>query len=192
MTRNEPVYLLPGLLLGLVVVLTHGQHALTPYALPPATWAAFFAGGMILQRARWWGVGLALVLALDVVAVTWGGVSDFCLSPAYVFMVPAYGVLWLAGRVAARHLHWQLRDLAMMALCLSSIVLAEILASGSFYLLSDRVPHANLTGLPAYLIAWGPQTLKAFLFWIGVFALTAGVTQLFRGTRFSASRSGRA
>src|SRR5487761_2792363 len=158
-----------GVLLAVLVMVTHGRHDATPLHLPQATWAAFFLGGVYLRQMRLWVLGLALVGALDFAAVTWGGVSDFCLSPAYLFMVPAYGVLWLAGRTCAAHgLGLDRRRLGVLALGLSSIVVAEILASGSFYLLSGRMEQVSPGGLVAYLWTWAPQTLASFAFWIGV------------------------
>lgn len=189
MTLDNRTRCLAALLLGGLVAATHGQHDLTAFHFPPATWAAFFLGGLLLKRTGWWISGLVLVGGLDYAAITWGGVSDYCISPAYLFMVPAYGTLWLAGRLASRHLRWQLRDGIVVAASLSSILIAETLASGSFYLLSGRIPQATLAGLPTYLVTWAPLTLEAFVFWIGAFALAAGVVQLLRTAGFSAGRS---
>ncbi|MDE2624529.1 MAG: hypothetical protein KGM40_03835 [Betaproteobacteria bacterium] len=175
--------------LGLLVAVTHGQHDLTALHLPPATWAAFFLGGLLLQRAGWWVLGLALVGLLDTIAIRWGGVSDFCISPAYLFMIPAYGTLWFAGRKASRHLHWQLRHGLVVAACLGSILIAETLASGSFYLFSGKVAQAGLAGLPAYLVTWAPATLEAFAFWMGASALAGGALLLLRGAGVLPRRS---
>lgn len=184
--RTRP---LAALLLGGLVAATHGQHDLSTFHLPPATWAAFFLGGLLLQRAGWWVAGLALVGGLDYAALTWGGVSDYCMTPAYLLMVPAYGTLWLAGRLASRHLRRQWRDAFIVAVSLASILVAEALASGGFYLFSGRIPQASLAGLPAYLITWAPQTLEAFAFWIGASALAAGILVLLRGPWLSAGHS---
>ena len=160
-----------GVLLAVLVLATHGQHDATALHLPQATWAAFFLGGYYLRQTRLWVLGLGLVGALDLAAVTWGGVSDFCLSPAYLFMVPAYGVLWLAGRTCATQVTGlDRRSLRVLALGLSSIVVAETLASGSFYLFSGRIEQVSLGGLATYLVTWAPQTLASFAFWIGVAA----------------------
>jgi hypothetical protein len=171
-----------GVLLAAMVLLTHGQHDATPLHLPQATWAAFFLGGFYLRYVRLWMLGLGLVGALDFVAVTWGGVSDFCLSPAYLFMVPAYGVLWLAGRYCAAHATGlDRRSFMVLALGLSSIVVAEILASGSFYLLSGRMDQVSLGGLVAYFVTWAPQTFQSFAFWIGVAAPIHAVVRFLSG-----------
>ncbi|MDE2622373.1 MAG: hypothetical protein KGM83_04170 [Betaproteobacteria bacterium] len=189
MTLDDRTRRIVALSLALLVAATHGQHDLSAFHLPPATWAAFFLGGLLLQRAGWWVLGLALVAALDTIAIRWGGVSDFCMSPAYLFMIPAYGTLWLAGRVASRHLHRQLRDGLIVAACLGSILVAETLASGSFYLFSGKVAQHGLKGLPSYLITWAPQTLEAFAFWIGASALAGSAVLLLRGAGVLPRRS---
>ena len=189
MTLDDRTRRITALLLGGLVAATHGQHDLTAFHFPPATWAAFYLGGLLLQRAGWWISGLALVAGLDYAAITWGGVSDFCISPAYLFMVPAYGTLWLAGRLASRHLHWKLRDGLVVAASLSSILAAETLASGSFYLFSGKVRQEGLNGLLHYLVTWAPATLEAFAFWVGAFALAAVAYRLLRSAGFLPRRS---
>ncbi len=175
-----------GVLLVLLVMVTHGQHDATPLHLPQATWAAFFLGGFYLRQARLWVLGLGLVGALDYAMVTWGGVVDFRLTPAYLFMIPAYGVLWLAGRIFAAHARMQWRSLGVLVLCCSSsIVLAEILANGSFYLLSGYPDHVSIAGLMVALVTWAPSTLKAFAFWIGVAAPIHVAIMLLHGARVS-------
>ncbi|MDE2259588.1 MAG: hypothetical protein KGK17_04590 [Betaproteobacteria bacterium] len=170
-----------GVLLVLLVMVTHGQHDATSLHLPQATWAAFFLGGFYLRQTRLWVLGLGLVGALDYAMVTWGGVSDFCLTPAYLFMIPAYGVLWLAGRIFAAHARLEWRSLGVLMLCCSSIVVAEILASGSFYLFSGRPDHVSLAGLTTALVTWAPSTFKAFTFWIGVAAPIHTAIMFLRG-----------
>ncbi len=172
-----------GMLLVAAVLVTQGQHDATSLHLPQAAWAAFFLGGFYLRHARLWALGLGLIWTLDYAAVTWGGVSDFCLTPAYLFMVPAYGVLWLAGRFCGtrfRALDWHSFSVLAVGL-LSSIVVAETLASGSFYLLSGRIEQVSPAGLATYLMTWAPQTLEAFAFWIGVAAPIHAVARLLGG-----------
>jgi hypothetical protein len=155
-----------GSMLAFLVAATQGHHFGTSLVLPPAAWAAFFMGGLYLGQWRFFAIGLCLVGALDFAAVTWGGVSDACITPAYFFMVPAYGVLWLAGRRMSRHSQPILRNLPFFLLSLSSIGAAEFIASGSYYWISQPAGAASLNGLAVYLVTWFPQTLQAFAFWM--------------------------
>jgi hypothetical protein len=60
---------------------TRGYHFVTTEHLPSASWAAFFLAGMYLG-SRWvFPVLLAEAALLDFAAITWGGVSNFCVSP---------------------------------------------------------------------------------------------------------------
>ena len=100
-TRNQ---LAIGLLLVSLMILTRSHHFASVHNLADASWAIFFLAGAYL-RSAWPLLGFfALSWWLDFAAYTWGGVSDFCITPAYVFLLPAYASLWLAGRwYAKRH-----------------------------------------------------------------------------------------
>lgn len=169
-----------GAVLAVLVAVTHSQHFATQLHLPPATWAAFFLGGFYLRRIPLLAGGLLLVVAIDFVAMTWGGITEAYFAPAYLFMVPAYGVLWLAGRrFAARYApRWSSLPYFLLSLC--SILAAEALASGSFYLLMN--PQGSITpqGLGVYLITWLPETLQSFFFWMAPAALLHTVFTVLR------------
>src|SRR5258705_3999482 len=76
---------------------------------------------------------------LDFAAVTWGGVSSFCISPAYGFLVPAYGALWFAGRryAAAYRPRWS-TVLTLGGYLVVGAAACELLSSGGFYFFSGR------------------------------------------------------
>ena len=94
-TRNQ---LLIAFMLVLLMIITRSHHFAAMHNLPGASWAIFFLAGVYL-RTFWSLPGfLALSWWLDFAAYTWGGASNFCLTPAYVFLLPAYASLWLAGR----------------------------------------------------------------------------------------------
>ncbi|MEY4358035.1 MAG: hypothetical protein RL469_1361 [Pseudomonadota bacterium] len=67
------------------------------YASPPdASWAVFFLGGLWLRKLRIFALFFGLAFATDLAAVALGTPAD-CFSPAYAFLIPAYGALWVAG-----------------------------------------------------------------------------------------------
>ena len=129
---------------------------------------AFFLGGFYLRRLTLCAGGLILVGTIDFVAITWGGVTDAWFAPVYLFMIPAYAVLWLAGKNYAARYTFQWLTLPRFLISLSSIVVAELLASGSFYLLMNARDHVSFQGLLIYLITWIPESLQSFLFWMGL------------------------
>jgi hypothetical protein len=156
-------------ILALLVAATHGHHFASAQHLPPATWAVFFLAGFYVRRAWIFAALLAEVVLIDYVAVTAGGVSAFCLSPAYGFLLPAYGSLWLAGRWYAARYSFNLNTLpALGASLLVSVSLAEAFSSGGFYFFSGRFADTSLTEFGSRLLMYFPYSLQSFAFWAGV------------------------
>lgn len=84
--RNQIII---GLMLTAMMILTRGYNLVWTHNLADASWAVFFLAGIYL-RSAWPLLGLFLLSwVLDYVAYAWGGVSDFCLTPAYLFLIPA-------------------------------------------------------------------------------------------------------
>lgn len=77
----------------LLMLVTRGHHFASVDALPSASWAVFFLAGLYLSRGLWFPIFLVLAATLDFAAIYWGGVSSYCVSPAYSFLLPAYGSL---------------------------------------------------------------------------------------------------
>jgi hypothetical protein len=93
-----------GFSLAVLMAATCSHHFATALHVPDASWAVFFVAGFYLRPLWTFPALLALAGVSDYVAITSFGVSDFCMSPAYGFLLPAYGSLWFAGRwYAARH-----------------------------------------------------------------------------------------
>src|SRR5687767_15995537 len=92
-------------LVGLLIA-TRDYHFVTLDLLPSASYAVFFLAGFYLAP-RWVFPALWCIAALvDLSAITIGGVSALCVSPAYAFLIPAYGALWLAGRYGGATNRW--------------------------------------------------------------------------------------
>lgn len=158
-----------GITLVALVAATHGHHFASALHLPPATWAVFFLAGFYLRSAWAFGALLAEVVAIDYVAIALGGVSAFCVSPAYGFLLPAYGTLWLAGRWFAARYSFGMNALpALGASLLASVTLAEIFTSGGFYFFSGRFAETSLAEFGSRLVKYFPHSLESFAFWIGI------------------------
>mgnify|MGYP001583443654 FL=1 len=156
------------IVLASLIAATRGHHFDLLNHLPSASWAAFFLAGVYV-RSLWVFPGLlAEAAALDYVAITWGGVSSFCVSPAYGFLLPAYGALGVAGRWYATRHHESLATLVPLTISmLIGVSLCELLSSGSFYYLSGRFDETSLAGLSERMIQFFPRALFAFLFYVG-------------------------
>jgi hypothetical protein len=102
---------LPLCLAGLMA-LTRFHHFGSALSLPDASVAVFFLAGAGVTSA-WFFIGLLLeAAAIDSIATSQLNVSDYCISPAYLFLVAAYGVMWLAGRFIRR---WQILEFSASA-----------------------------------------------------------------------------
>ena len=147
-------------------------------ALPSTSWAVFFLAGVYL-RPRWFlPVLLLLAGALDVLAIGWGNVSDYCLTIAYAALVPAYAVLWFGGRWFAGEM--ALGRGTMMRLVASAFVATfacEIISSGSFYFSSGRFADPTLAGFGERLVQYFPHSLAAMALWVTLAALSRALVQ---------------
>jgi hypothetical protein len=167
-TRNQIVV---GLALAALITLTRGQHFATLHSLPGASWAVFFLAGVCLRPL--WALPALLGLAwfLDFAAFAWGGASGFCLTPAYVFLLPAYASLWLAGRwYAARHRFAWATLVPLAAAGFVGAAVCELFSSGGFYFFSGRFTEPTLVEFGARLAKYFPSYLGSFAFYVGVAA----------------------
>jgi hypothetical protein len=164
--------ILIGLSLALLLAATRSHHFMSFNHLPDASWAVLFLAGAYV-RPRWVFAGLAaLAVAVDWVAINLGGVSSFCVTPAYALLLPAYGALWLGGRWYANHHRNALATLPPLAAAtLVSAFAAELLSSGGFYFLGGYYPDASLAGFLPRLVAYFPGTLGAMSLYVGLAAV---------------------
>lgn len=171
-----------GLALALLMALTRSHHWAALHSLPDASWAVFFLVGVYL-RAFWIAPALMLGAALiDYVAITWGGVSSFCVSPAYWLLIPAYGALFLAGRVYARHHRLSWSALPWLAGCvLAGAMLAELFSSGGFYFFSGQYAEPSLGEFIPRLVKYFPAMLSTMAAYLGLAAVIHVAVASLRG-----------
>jgi hypothetical protein len=158
--------------LALLMAATRFHHEGTPFAPPDASLAVFFLLGWYSgSRAAFAGFLLG-ACAIDYAAIGYGGVSDYCVTPAYGFLIPTYAAMWGTGRWSAGFrtadgLPWLRAGAALTA----AATVAFVISSGSFFLLSGRLDGADgmayILGVardyPAYLSAAAMYCGLAFL-----------------------------
>ncbi|MGE5154093.1 MAG: hypothetical protein ACM3ST_08765 [Bdellovibrio bacteriovorus] len=173
LTHDARPRLLIGIALAALMAATRGQQfAPLGQHLPDASLAVFFLAGFYLPR--FWGfmVLFAFATLIDLTAIGWGGVSGYCLTPAYWLLVPAYGSLWAAGRwYAGRHRESASTLPVLGVALLAGGLAAELFASGGFYLFSGRFADLSLVGFAHSLMDYLPGTLLALLLYVGLAAL---------------------
>jgi hypothetical protein len=129
-SRNE---LMMGLLLLLILIVTRSgisrSHFGTHLNLPDASWAVFWLTGALTVK-RWWPAVLMIAcVAVDYWVIA-GGVSDYCFTPAYPFLIPAYFSLWAMGG-------WSRAQLPVRSTSILSAALSLFIGVSACFLISN-------------------------------------------------------
>ncbi|MBI3776747.1 MAG: hypothetical protein HY273_14590 [Gammaproteobacteria bacterium] len=164
-TLNTKQQVLIGLILVLLMLATRFHHFGSSLTLPDASLAIFFIAGFYLRSMLFFGALLAEAGLIDYVA-TANGVDGWCMSPAYMFLIPTYACLWLAGRwYARRHSHTWRTLVPLAAALLLSTGMAFLISNASFYLLSGYFPAMRWTEYATRVAQYFPPYLgSAFLY----------------------------
>jgi len=127
-----------------MMILTRFEHFGGALHLPDASLAVFFFAGLSRKKALL-GFLLALAALIDVTAIQ-NGTSSYCISPAYVFLIPTYSVMYVAGYYCAK---FKSLSLSSLSIQLSAVFVAASAAFGisnySFYLLAGRFDDLSLS-----------------------------------------------
>ncbi len=124
-----------------LMAMTRYHHFGSSVSLPDASYAVFLMGGLFLGRVRagWTILTLLLVEAVlvDYYAINFQGISAWCVTSAYGFLLLAYAVLWFMGRWYAPRNNLTGKGLfGLFATSVAAGSLAFVIANVSFYLLS--------------------------------------------------------
>jgi hypothetical protein len=169
---NSRQQLIAGIALAALMAATRSHHFTGLHHLPDASWAVFLLAGVYLRPAWTFPALCGMAAAIDYIAITWGGVSSFCVSPAYTFLLPAYGALWLTGRWLAVRLRVTWATLPSLGLVvLFGGAACELLSSGGFYFFSGRFAEPTLAEFALRLIKYSPSGLGALALYAGIAAL---------------------
>lgn len=160
----------------LLMVSTRSSHAGTAVDLPDASWTVFFLAAFYLRSAALFPVFMLGAWLTDLSAVGAGGVSDFCLTPAYFTLVPAYGALWLAGSwYAGVHRDRWSTILPLAGIFGLGVALCEVFSSGGFYLFSGYFQDPSWGEYAARTITYFPS----FLWTAALYLALAACVHLF-------------
>ncbi|TWI02859.1 hypothetical protein IP90_01958 [Luteimonas cucumeris] len=152
-----------------LMIATRFHHFGTAIHLPDASMAVFFLGGLYLRKHWQFASFLGLAVAIDWVAIEHAGVSDFCVTPAYSFLLPAYASLWYGGRLYASRL--QAGWMPMLGAAAAGLVAASLsfgISNGAFYWLGGRYAEPNFAEYAARVWQWGPLFVRTTMTYIVV------------------------
>lgn len=172
LTLSKTQQIIIGIALMLLVIVTRGHHFASLNNLPSASLTVFFLAGLYLRPTLMFPALLALCTGLDLYSVYFQGVSNFCVTPAYSFLLPAYGSMWLAGRWFAKHYSFTLKAIFPLIGSVSIAgALSELFSSGGFYFFGGRYPDPTITEFGARLIKYAPRQFENIGFWLAVAAI---------------------
>lgn len=170
--------------LAMLMGLTRFSHFGTAIHLPDASMAVFFLGGLYVRRHLTFLGFVALAGALDFVSVRFAGTSDFCITPAYSFLLPAYAVLWYAGRLFADRLQASAGSLAMAAgVALLASTLSFVISNGAFYWLGGRYAAPHFAEYVDRLMHWAPMFVRTSMAYVVVALVVHAVVARALGQR---------
>ncbi|MBY0576703.1 MAG: hypothetical protein K2P67_08930 [Gallionellaceae bacterium] len=156
-----------GFVLAALMAATRMHHFGTALHLPDASVAVFMLAGFFIASPLFFAGLLLEAGALDYVAITHLGVSDWCVTPAYWFLIPTYAVLWLAGRYYARIHQQSWRSLGVFSgIAFAAVSVAFFISNGAFYWFSGRYPNVNVAEYVARVAQYYPQYLTGGLLYL--------------------------
>lgn len=189
MTRPTPSSVILLSLLSLVLLATRFNHFGSSVNPPDATLAVLFLAGWYL--GTWESLAVLLVLAglADAASIA-GGVSAWCVTPAYWFLIPAYAAPWLAGRFAQRVAAPLVRRTAIAALTLTfAVAVFFAISNVSFYLLSGYFGSMTASVYAQAVIQYFPRYLEVALAYVAIAAAIHFGVRYFRArTKLSRER----
>lgn len=176
-------------LLALTMLATRSHHFGTALHLPDASLAVFFAAGLYLRPRLAFPLLMLEAALVDWYAITLGGVSDYCVTPAYAFLIPTYGALWYGGRLYGREhrLAWR-SVIPLTAILATSTTIAFLISNGSFYLFSGRFPDLSWHEYAQRAGSYYWPYLSKTLAWVGALALAHLLVTLAAGAARGARR----
>lgn len=167
-------------LLAAIMLATRFHHFGSVTHLPDASLAVFFLAGFYLRRAIYMVPLMLLAGGIDYLATQHLGVSDYCISPAYGFLIPTYAAMWFGGRWYAGRHSLSASSLAPLAFALLlSGSIAFLISNGSFYLFSGRYPDMNWGEYAQRVSMYYLPYMSSAVFYVALAALAhIGVTRM--------------
>lgn len=151
----------------LLMAISRADHFGSATHLPDASWAVFLLAGFYLP---YWVFPMLLLEAgaVDYWAIHYGGVSDWCLTPAYWFLIPTYAVLWSGGRFYATRYKFSLSSLLeCVGIVLMVTSMAFLISNASFYWLGNYFNSMSVAQYAARVAQYLPAYVQGVLLYLG-------------------------
>jgi len=150
--------------LAILMALTRSDHFGSALTLPDASLAVFYLAGIFTGGLASFAVLLAEAALLDYVSISQFQVSNYCISPAYVFLIPTYAVMFFAGRWSTKYVELNASDLSrQFAYLFAAGSIAFLISNSSFYLLSGKFPEMSLIEYTGRVAKYYPDYMSSTL-----------------------------
>lgn len=172
---NQKTQLILSMALLTLLLATRGYHFASAFSLPSASWAVFFLAGFYLRTVWFFYLLFFVCVGIDLYGNITSNSPLLCLTPAYSLLLPAYGVLWMAGRYANQQRQKGRYVWPLISSVLLSAMLSEIISSGGYYLFSGHFAEPTFQEFAARLTKFFPQQFANLVFWLAITALVHGL-----------------
>jgi len=133
------------------------------------SWAVFFLLGFYNRRVFIFGLFFLAAFAVDLLVIQTQGIANFCFTPAYPFLIPAYAALWTAGRWFANHYQENLRGgIYLVAAAIVGITVSFLISNFGFYWFSGRFPDLSSFEYVQRIAKYLPMYLQTTLLYLGI------------------------
>jgi hypothetical protein len=171
----------------LKVILTGSNHFGSYLSLPDASWSMFFLAGLWTRALVWPVLMMIAALVVDYLVIA-GGVSSYCFTPGYAFLIPTHIALWGAGRWAAFDVSFKTSQLVRTGLALViGCSAAFVISNAGFYWFSGYFTNTSAFSFADAVIQYFPSYLKVS----GLYIAAAFAAWYVRGVIHNALQSQR-
>lgn len=165
--RNQLLLIGGLLLLAMIVTRSHLVNH-----VQDMSWAVFFIAGFYLRKYLAFPVFFIAALAVDLVVIKVQGGDNYCFTPSYAMLVPAYFSMWFAGRWLAGHYREDARGVLNLA---GSAILGTtacfLISNAGFYAFSGRFGEMAMLEYATKVANYMPMYMQTTLLYVGAAAL---------------------
>jgi hypothetical protein len=168
-SKNSRVYLLASLIF--LMLLTRGDHLLTPISLPDASFAVFLIGGMLLKKPKWFISLFILSVVIDLATLSINSSYQIPINFGYLGLLPSYGIMWFFGlRIANTKSFLRFSAFGVIATLITFVISTQTynLLSGTFPDITikesiqtgwEYLPQSFIYTMSYLLTYWGIHSL---------------------------------
>jgi len=156
------------LFLAFAMAATRFHHFNYNLNLPDASLAVFFLAGFFLQSLFFFPLFFAGAALIDLGTFAVGG-SDWCFTPAYLFLIPTYGMVWLVGKYYGKRDDSSLRAWGFLVFVLfASLSGAFVISNGGFYFFSGYFGEMRWTEYAVRVSKYYPSYVINTFIYVGI------------------------